>query len=167
MFDGIQMLEQEVEAFRNNILASQDFILSIDKMISAMKTQSESCSKSYEDVLAKLENYIELQKNESENQIEGLKKTNEDIINNVVDKLTLSQKEYLDKIAEFEFSLKKNQDELTTKHQEFIAKLEATNIDQIYSSVEDLKKSLNLKLCILFSGVGISIILTIVALLLK
>ena len=62
MFDDIQVLEQEVEGFRKNILASQELVSSIDKMIKAMKTQSEDYSKSYEDVLGKLKSYVEAQK---------------------------------------------------------------------------------------------------------
>ena len=77
MFDDIKVLEQEVEGFRKNILASQELVSSIDKMIKAMKTQSEDYSKSYEDVLGKLKSYAEAQKTESEAQLAELKKTNE------------------------------------------------------------------------------------------
>lgn len=167
MFDDIQVLEQEVEGFRKNILASQELVSSIDKMIKAMKTQSEDYSKSYEDVLGKLKSYAEAQKTESEAQLAELNKQNEMTINGAVEKLTSTQKEYVAKIDEVESALKKNEEELTTKYQQFISKLEATNIDQIYSSVQDLKKSINLKLTILLSGVGVSIVLAIAALILK
>lgn len=141
--------------------------LNVEKMLKEMKTQSEDYSKSYNDVLLELKNYVQLQKVESEAQLNELKKQNEIIINNAVEKIASSQREYLANIDEVKFILKKNEDQLVLKYQQFTTKLESTNIDQIYSSVQDLKKSINFKFNLLISGVGVSILLTIVSLLLK
>jgi len=236
MFDDIQALEKEIEEFRHNILATQEFVSSVDKMIIAMKDQSKDYSKSYEEVLGKLQYYAETQKaesgallvelankndtfisdavsklnetqqeliagasnmidtikaqneelskkyeevldnqkanaekhrSESEVQLLELEKKNEAIITEAVAQIKAAQKEYIARLDDVETSIKKSADELTSKYQQFVEKLESTNLDQIYSSVQDMKKSINIKLAILLSGVGVSIILTVLALLFR
>ena len=167
MFDDIEALEKEVESFRKNILASQELVSGIDKMIAAQKEQSTAYSKSYEDVLKKLKDTVEQQNSNAEALLSELSKKNETTINAAVTQLTEAQKEYIARLGEVEKSLKDGEAELTSKYQQFVTKLESTNLDQIYSSVQDLKKSINTKLTLLLSGVGVSVILAIVAIILK
>lgn len=57
--------------------------------------------------------------------------------------------------------------DLTSKYADFIAKLEASNMDKIFTMCEDIKKTVNSKLTILLGGVGLSIILSVIALIMK
>ena len=57
--------------------------------------------------------------------------------------------------------------ELTSKYADFIAKLEASNMDKIFTMCEDIKKAVNSKFTILLGGVGLSIILSVIALIMK
>ena len=167
MFDDIEALEKEVEGFRTNILASQELISGIDRMIAAQKEQSVEYSKSYQEVLEKLRETTEKQKADAETLLSEITKKNESFASDAVTQLTTAQKDYIERMDQVEKTIKESEEELTSKYQQFVAKLESTNIDQIFSSVQELKKSLSTKLTLLLSGVGISIVLAVVALILK
>lgn len=54
--------------------------------------------------------------------------------------------------------------QLEVKYDAFVAKLEATNMDQLYKYCQDMNKSINTKLGLTLGGVAIAIILSIVSL---
>lgn len=55
-------------------------------------------------------------------------------------------------------------EQLETKYNAFVTKLESTNMDQIYQYCQDMNKSISMKLGITLGGVAVAIILSIVAL---
>ena len=54
--------------------------------------------------------------------------------------------------------------QLEVKYDSFVAKLEATNMEQLYKCCQDMNKSINIKLGLTLGGVAIAIILSIVSL---
>lgn len=82
--------------------------------------------------------------------------------------MTASQKKYADDLqaATMEFVNKTNScmSLLEEKYASFIAKLEATNVDQIYRICEKMNSSINMKLNIALAGVAVAVILSIVGL---
>lgn len=54
--------------------------------------------------------------------------------------------------------------QLDTKYDAFVAKLEATNMDQLYNYCQDVNKSINTKLGIALGGVAIAVIVSIISL---
>lgn len=54
--------------------------------------------------------------------------------------------------------------QLEVKYDAFVAKLEATNIDQLYKYCQDMSKSINTKLGIALGGVAVAVIISIISL---
>jgi len=54
--------------------------------------------------------------------------------------------------------------QLEAKYDAFVAKLEATNMDQLYKYCQDMNKSINTKLGIALGGVAIAVIVSIISL---
>ena len=54
--------------------------------------------------------------------------------------------------------------QLEAKYDAFVAKLEATNMDQLYKYCQDMNKSINTKLGLALGGVAIAIIVSIISL---
>lgn len=70
-------------------------------------------------------------------------------------------------IAQFHKNIKRVVDlsqQLEVKYDSFVAKLEATNMEQLYKCCQDMNKSINIKLGLTLGGVAIAIILSIVSL---
>ena len=58
-------------------------------------------------------------------------------------------------------------DELEKKYADFLNRLETTNVDQIFQSCEQMKKSLETKLLFVAGGVGVAVILTVISFFIK
>ena len=54
--------------------------------------------------------------------------------------------------------------QLETKYDVFVAKLEATNMDQLYKCCQDMNKSIRIKLGLALGGVAIAVIVSIISL---
>ena len=54
--------------------------------------------------------------------------------------------------------------QLENKYNEFLATLEATNMDQLYKYCQGMNKSVNMKLGIALAGIAIAIVISIVSL---
>lgn len=54
--------------------------------------------------------------------------------------------------------------QLETKYNAFVAKLEATNMNQLYKYCQDMNKSINTKLGLALGGVAVAVIVSIVSL---
>jgi len=54
--------------------------------------------------------------------------------------------------------------QLESKYDAFVAKLEATNMDQLYKYCQDMNKSINVKLGIALGGVAVAVIVSIISL---
>lgn len=67
-------------------------------------------------------------------------------------------------LAQTEKHIVQLSNQLDTKYDAFVAKLEATNVDRLYKYCHDLNKSLNAKLGLVLGGVVVAIIVSIVSL---
>ncbi|HJJ89245.1 MAG TPA: hypothetical protein O0W81_03965 [Methanocorpusculum sp.] len=54
--------------------------------------------------------------------------------------------------------------QLEAKYDAFVAKLEATNMDQLYKYCQDMNKSINTKLSFVLSGVFVAVIISVISL---
>lgn len=75
---------------------------------------------------------------------------------------TINQ-EYGKKLDEESALLKELIAKLEIKYNEFIQKLENTNVDMLFAEVQNMKKAINNKFTLLFAGVGVAIALIIVS----
>lgn len=75
---------------------------------------------------------------------------------------TINQ-EYGKKLDDESALLKELVSKLEVKYNEFIQKLENTNVDRLFVELQDMKKTINSKFTLLFASVGIAIALIIVS----
>jgi hypothetical protein len=127
----------------------QEWLTSLDKT----KTAIETCE---QDTISKTDEQIKQFSSECRRLASG-----------ILSVLTKQQSAYLDKLNETEKVINGYQVEAENKYNNFVQRLETTNVDQIFKEVQDLKKTLNTKIAILMTGVGISIVLAIISVFIK
>lgn len=70
----------------------------------------------------------------------------------------------LEQLAQTENRVSELSQQLESKYNAFVEKLESTNMDQLYKYCQDMNKAINLKLGLLFGGVAVAVIVSIVSL---
>lgn len=218
MFDDIQELENEIQSFKKNILASENLILGFERVTEAIKKQGDECCNSYNDVIDKLREYSENLKLEQEKaisethenikaimdcsvssiaksekayenicqkmiesitassaeqqqaivtQVDELNRRGEVAIANAVTEIENTQQKYMARIDEMEKALNEGKTTLLSKYEQFINKLDSTNVDQIYQECKNIKKTLTVKLTAAYIGIGVIGVLTIISLIIR
>lgn len=71
--------------------------------------------------------------------------------------------DYAKNLNEVTTLLKEVSTQIELKYDHFIKRLENTNIGGLFAEVQDMKKEINKKFTLLFAGVGVAIVLTIVS----
>lgn len=69
----------------------------------------------------------------------------------------------LEQLAQTESRVSELSQQLESKYNAFVEKLESTNMDQLYKYCQDMNKAINLKLGLLLGGVAIAVIVSIVS----
>lgn len=87
------------------------------------------------------------------------------IISEAKNTMTNLQTDYEKQLLQAESTIKDYQKSAEDKYNEFVERLERTNVDQIFKQVQDLKKSVNIKFALLMSGVLATLALNIYVLL--
>lgn len=189
MFESVEQLEKEVKDFQKNILASSELIKSLENLIAATKAQKEEFAatsseliskmdshtdalrESYEEALAKLvnENRILIKEliAKDDELLQSVNTNSKTHLANFVETLNTAQQTYIQRIEAADVSIKHCEAEINRKYQEFLIKLESTNVDQMFKLCQDIKKSMDTKLLLLSVGVGASLILIIVSIFIR
>ena len=140
---------------RNEALAD-----SFQKGVSSVIETANSISASQKALVDALSAHCDdLLSSMNEAEKEHLEKTTEDIC--------ATQKAYITKIEEAETELKECKADLFRKYDDFLNKLESTNIDQMFKLCQEMKHSINTKLIVIMSGVGAALILALISLIIK
>ena len=71
--------------------------------------------------------------------------------------------DYAKNLNEVTTLLKEVSTQIELKYDHFIKRLENTNIGGLFAEVQDMKKEINKKFTLLFAGIGVAIVLTIVS----
>lgn len=254
MFESIEQLEQEIELFRQNILASATLLDSLDALVSAVRKQNDDFKSASSKLISKMDSHasdmkqtsgetlyqmateldqctIELReivnqavsridsnnkqslketieqfrssqqayikKLESINvTLETLRSSNEKIsrafsekcdstiveMQAMIDRLSTGNKTHLDSAAaqiatvqtEYIKSLQSTETamqslsaDLKQRYNEFLTRLEETNMNQIYQACLDMKKSIETKLIFATAVAGIAAIAAVISIIVK
>ena len=81
--------------------------------------------------------------------------------------LIQAKEAYISQQKEVQAALKQTETGLCTTYAAFLERLEKTNVDQMFQTCKEMKKSLELKLWIVAGGVGLSVLLTVISLFIK
>jgi hypothetical protein len=99
--------------------------------------------------------------------LESMNTASKEHLAKTIDAISLTQKEYVSKIEEAEAQIKKCEADLSEKYDEFLKRLASTNVDQMFKLCQEIKQSVNTKLLVIMSGVGVSLILAVLSLFLR
>ena len=155
--EQIKKIKAEHEKTVAEIKASQaEQLKKLDDTEARLNSASDELEKKYADFL----NHVEI------TNAEQIKKIEAEHEKTVVE-IKASQAEQLKKLDDTEVRLNSASDELEKKYADFLNRLETTNVDQIFQSCEQMKKSLETKLLFVAGGVGVAVILTVISFFIK
>lgn len=129
-----------------------------------MKAHTEATFKA---AVEQLSLEISILNTNTERFIGELKSADESAIDSVVKKLTTSQQSYIKQLEAAQSAIQEMNQTLNIKYHEFLQRLENINVDQLFKTCQDMKKSIEKKLFLLMGGVGITAIIAILSLLIR
>lgn len=93
-----------------------------------------------------------------------IKNNSEQQYNNFLKEFEVMIAAHMTQLSESEKHVVNLSQQLESKYDAFVTKLEATNMDQLYKYCQDMNKSINTKLGLALGGVAIAIIVSIISL---
>lgn len=120
-----------------------------------------------EGIKAAIVEYQDECKMKTDEQIQQLINECERLIAEMKSEIAVQETAYVEKLQQTEQVIRGYQAEAEKKYNEFVHRLEATNIDQIFKEVQDLKQSIQTKFMILMGGIGVVIVVSAIGLLLR
>ena len=105
--------------------------------------------------------------NKADEQIQRLVKECERLIAQMKSELAEQQTLYAEKLQQTEKLICEYQNTAEHRYNDFVQRLETTNVDQLIKEMQDLKQSIQTKFMILLGGIGVTLIVTLLGLILK
>jgi len=195
MLTDIETLQKELETFHNNVKQSNELSSLLSNIISALNNEEkmfaekmkaledtvssvpEQLKTGNQDLIQRTLDEINRAKTEYENTVknylsvlETLPKTisdnSEEQYTQFLSSVKKEHGDYVEVLREAQTKIDKMSSELENKYNAFLAKMESTNMDQIYKVCLDMDKKINNKLTLILVGVAAAVILSIVAIIL-
>ena len=195
MLTDIETLQREIETFHKNVKYSNELTALLSNIISALSNEAklfdervkaleasvaatpDQLKSGNQDLIQQTLDNINRAKSDYETALRGyldelkaVPKSISDTNNAQYNEFLASvKKEYGDYVAvlrESQTKMEKICTELDNKYNAFLAKMESTNMDQIYKVCQDMDKKLNTKLTMILAGVAVAIFLAVVAIVL-
>lgn len=195
MLTDIETLQREIETFHKNVKYSNELTALLSNIISALSDEAklfdervkaleasvaatpDQLKSGNQDLIQQTLDNINRAKSDYETALRGyldelkaVPKSISDTNNAQYNEFLASvKKEYGDYVAvlrESQTKMEKISTELDNKYNAFLAKMESTNMDQIYKVCQDMDKKLNTKLTMILAGVAVAIILAAIAIIL-
>ena len=145
-----------------------------DRIDSAMAEQHEKSTKDLADKMVEIEKiktsieeYQAQAAKKADEQVQQLVEDCERLITEMKTELASQQSAHVEKLQHTEQTIGGYQTAAEEKYDEFVKRLESTNVDQIFKEVQDLKQSIQLKFMILMGGIGTAIVVSVIGLILK
>ena len=195
MLTDIETLQKELETFHNNVKQSNELSSLLSNIITALNNEEkmfaekmkaledtvssvpEQLKTGNQDLIQRTLDEINRAKTEYENTVknylsvlETLPKTisdnSEEQYTQFLSSVKKEHGDYVEVLREAQAKIDKMNSELENKYNAFLAKMESTNMDQIYKVCLDMDKKINNKLTLIIAGVAVAIILSVVAIIL-
>lgn len=164
MFDDIEQLEKEVQAFRRNMLGADKLLKSLDAVTAALEAQTEHLNARSAEMAGKMDAQSAALEAKTDDAVNRMSKENKANLEKTAVQITDAQEEYMTALRETDRTLRAYARDLSREHDAFLARLEKTNIDQIYQGFTDMKKTMEARFTVLMAGVGAVVVLAIVGL---
>lgn len=177
MFDNIAQIEKEVQEFRTNILASKELLQHLEDLTGAVNKEHEVLVKEMTDLQASVERHTTDNTQRVSASVDSLLKGHEKAADNLateihatVENLRQGNAEDLSRLqAEVSAAANKNLENLravSKKYDDFLVKIESSNLEHIYEYCVKLERSINQKFMVLGVGIGVTAVLAILSIIL-
>lgn len=135
-----------------------------DTLSKELKSHSEEVQSQCKSLIAQFQEIADAFSTRCTELLQSMDSSNNAHLNSVIEVTRSSQQEYIQKLETTEASIHNCENEIKNKYNDFLAKLESTNIDQMFKMCQEIKKAMNSKFLILTIGVGVSIVLVLATL---
>ena len=105
--------------------------------------------------------------NKADEQIQRLVRECDRLIAQMKSELAEQQTLYAEKLQQTEKLICEYQNTAEHRYNDFVQRLETTNVDQLFKEMQDLKQSIQTKFMILLGGIGVTLIVALLGLILK
>lgn len=177
MFEDIIQLENEIKEFRSNILASKELLKCLDNLTTAMKDERETITRKMSELQASVEQHTSDNTQKVGASVDrllaGHQKAADELVTEVhtgLDDLRQGNAADLARLKnEITVAAEKGEENLqniSSKYSDFIARLDASNIEHIYEYCAKLEQNINQKFMFLGIGVVITAVLALVSIIL-
>ena len=192
MLTDIETLQREIETFHKNVKYSNELTALLSNIISALSDEAklfdervkaleasvaatpEQLKSGNQDLIQQTLDNINRAKSDYETALRGyldelkavpksISDTNNAQYNEFFDSVKKEYGEYVAVLRESQAKMEKISTELDNKYNAFLAKMESTNMDQIYKVCQDMDKKINTKLTMIFAGVAVAVILSLIS----
>lgn len=195
MLNDIETLQREIETFHKNVKYSNELTALLSNIISALSDEAklfdervkaleasvaatpDQLKSGNQDLIQQTLDNINRAKSDYETALRGyldelkavpksISDTNNAQYNDFFDSVKKEYGEYAAVLCESQAKMEKISTELDNKYNAFLAKMESTNMDQIYKVCQDMDKKINTKLTMILAGVAVAIVLSVIAIIL-
>ena len=192
MLTDIETLQKEIETFHKNVKYSNELTALLSNIISALSDEAklfdervkaleasvaatpEQLKSGNQDLIQQTLDNINRAKSDYETALRGyldelkavpksISDTNNAQYNEFFDSVKKEYGEYVAVLRESQAKMEKISTELDNKYNAFLAKMESTNMDQIYKVCQDMDKKINTKLTMILAGVALAIVLSLIS----
>ena len=142
-------------------------IQELNHLAHRMTQDMQSCNqREIQDAATKLKAEILLLNNTFDKMVKELEDTNARALEVTSETILSVQKEYLNELGRTQEQVHALSEALNQKYQDFLDRLEKTNVDQLFKLCQDLKSSVEKKFYVLLGGLCVAIVLIVLSLLL-
>ena len=170
--EQIASLNQSTETYLDGLRNSND-----NQLKSAVNSLSDS-QKEYTNRIEKFDQSTQQSvdtivkqsdefKTTANNAVEEIKSKNQEQLDAFVVKLETDHEEYLRHLETVKNSITEMERQLQEHYSLFLGKLETTNISTVADEIQLLKKQINTKFAILMGGIGVAVVLAVIALFMR
>ena len=167
-------------ALQENLSAEQASRLSeLDRLKNDLKEMQSSYSAAAESLVKRIESCIMQIKEDHAIALRALNDENKSTINALQENLSAEQASrlseldqlknellkmqasYVEKLNQTDHAIQEYQRNAEIQYNDFVRRLETTNVDQIFREVQELKQSVKAKFLLLMGGIGFTLIATV------
>lgn len=158
--DSRQSLNGAIDQIRSSQQIYIEKLESIHVTLEALRSSNETVSRAFSDKCNST--IVEMQ-----GMTDRLDAGNKAYLDSAAGQIAAAQAEYIKSLQSAEAAIRDLSADLKRRYNEFLAKLEETNMNQIYQACLGMKKSLETKLLIATSVAGIAAIAAVISILVK
>ncbi len=148
-------------------ILSERVSASVSKLQTNMAADLEARVAAIDRIKAVFESCQAESSNKADEQIQRLVKECDRLIAQMKSELAEQQTLYVEKVQQTEKLICEYQNTAEHKYNDFVQRLETTNVDQLFKEMQDLKQSIQIKFTILLGGIGVTLIVALLGLILK